>query len=158
MKVKEIMNENVVVLHPNMSIREASELLEKNKIGGAPVVDNNGKLVGILTTKDIISLVKSRMENIGIYIVSTPFDFMDFYQFDIPLEDKRSMVDEISRIKVGEIMRKKVHTVREEDDIYKLLDILVKKEVSRVPVVDKDERVVGIITRSDVLKVIPRIK
>ncbi len=158
MKVKEIMNKNVISLMPDMSVREATEILEKNNISGAPVVDENNKLLGIVTIKDIISLLKSKMENIGFYVASTPFDFMDFYQFNIPVETKKNIVDEISQIKIKEIMRRRVHTVSEDDDIYSALDILVKKEVSRVPVVDEDRRVVGIVSRSDILRILSKLK
>ncbi len=156
MKVREIMNKNVISLRPDMSVREAAEILEKNNISGAPVVDENNRLLGIVTIKNIISLLKSRMENIGFYIASTPFDFMDFYQFNIPMERKKDIIEEISQIKVSEIMRRRVYKVGEDEDIYNAIDILVKKEISRVPVVDKDGTVVGIIARSDILKIMSK--
>ncbi len=151
MKVGEIMNRDVISLKPDMTLKEASEILAKNNINGAPVIDDDKKLLGILTIKDILKFIKSRMESIGIYIFPTPFDFMDVLPMEIPVEH-RDAIKEIARIKVSEIMERRVHYVNVDTDIYDALNLLVKKDISRLPVVDKEKRVIGIVTRSDILR------
>ncbi len=153
MKVKDAMNKNVITLSPNLTIKEAYETFVKNNISGAPVVDSQGKLLGILTIKDILKVIKNRMEDIGIFIYPTPFDFMETLPIEIP-EENRSTFESIANIKVGEIMERKVHYINPNADIYEALELLIKKDVSRLPVVDENKRVVGIVTRSDLLKAI----
>ncbi len=153
MLVREAMNRNVILLHPDMTLREASEIFAREGISGAPVVDDEGKLVGILTAKDILRAIKSRMENVGIYVFPTPFDFIDI----VPVEPAQSDVfKEISRMRVGDVMERRVHHVHEDEDIYFALELLVKNKVSRLPVVDKEGRVVGILTRSDLLRALAK--
>ncbi len=152
MQIGEIMNRNVITLRPDMTIKEASEIFAKNGISGAPVVDENGKLLGILTIKDILKTVKDGMESVGLYVFPTPFDFMEIIPFEIP-EGKVNVLKELSSIRVGDVMEKRVHYAEPDMDIYDALNILVKKEISRLPVV-KDGMVVGIVTRSDLLRAI----
>ncbi len=150
MKIREIMNRKVILLRPDRTIKEAYEIFVKNGISGAPVVDEENKLLGILTTKDILAVIKEKMESIGLYIFPTPFDFMDIIPVEVPHEN-RELFEEISHIRVEEIMERRVHTVEPDMDIYDALNLLVKKEISRLPVV-KNGKVVGIVTRSDILR------
>jgi predicted transcriptional regulator len=151
MNVGEIMTRKVISLRPDMTLKEAAEIFAKNNISGAPVVDENNKLLGILTIKDILKIIKSRMESIGIYVFPTPFDFMDILPLEIPVEH-RDAIKDIGKIKVEEVMEKKVHHVNESTDVYDALNLLVKKEISRLPVLDENGKVIGIVTRSDILK------
>ncbi len=156
MRVKDAMNPNVITLSSQMSIREAAEIMAKRNIGGAPVVDKEGKLIGILTLKDILNEIKKRMEAMGVYIFPTPFDFMDTIPVEIPQESQKNVFEEISSIKVESVMSKRVHHVREDDDIEDALFLLVKKGLSRLPVVNSQGKVVGILTRSDLLRALAR--
>ena len=152
MKVKDVMNKNLVLLRPNMSLREASRILIENKISGAPVVDSNGKFLGLLMLSDIIRFIKDRFVSAGIIALPTPFDFIDFYQYDIPFKTKQSLKKEIEETKVSDIMCRKTHTVDPEEDLWSVIYILAKKGVSHIPVVDSEKRVIGIVTRGDVIK------
>ncbi|ADD09116.1 putative signal transduction protein with CBS domains [Aciduliprofundum boonei T469] len=155
MEIKDIMNKDVITLSPEMTIKDAYELFVKNHISGAPVVDPHGKLLGILTTKDILKIIKNRMEDIGIYVFPTPFDFMEVLPIEIP-EESKATFESIANTKVGEIMERRVHYVNPDTDIYEALELLVKKGISRLPVVNENKKVVGIITRSDVLKALAK--
>ena len=55
MQVKEIMTKNVISVHPQMSINRVAAILFDNNLTGAPVLDKEGKLVGIVTEYDFIS-------------------------------------------------------------------------------------------------------
>ena len=56
----EVMTRDVIVLTPEMTLREAAELLATKAISGAPVVDEDGKVVGMLSESDLISEAKKR--------------------------------------------------------------------------------------------------
>lgn len=156
MKVEDVMNRNVITLKPDMTIKEATQLLAKKGISGAPVVNEEGKLIGILTVKDVLKVLKEQIEGFGIYIFPTPFDFMETIPLSLPVESQKDIFKRISSIKVEKVMEKRVHYVKPEDDIYDALYLLVKKEVSRLPVVDEEKRVIGILTRSDILRALSK--
>ncbi len=158
MLVKEVMNRNVIVLKPDMDLRTAARILAENKITGAPVVDEHGKLIGILTLKDILKAIEIRMESLGVYLMPTPFDYMEFFDFEIPHEEKRDVFDDLSSIQVRDVMEKRVHYVYEDDDIEDAIHLLAKKEVSRLPVVDKNGKVIGIVSRADIISALARFK
>ena len=151
MKIEEIMNRNVICLKPKMTLKEAAEIFAKNNINGAPVVNDSKRLLGILTIKDILKFIKGRMESIGIYVFPTPFDFMDILPVEIPVEH-RDVIKEIARVRIDEVMEKRVHYVDKDTDVYDALNLLVKKGISRLPVVDENKKVIGIVTRSDILR------
>ncbi|RLG40803.1 MAG: signal transduction protein [Thermoproteota archaeon] len=151
MKIEEIMNRNVICLKPKMTLKEAAEIFAKNNINGAPVVNDSKRLLGILTIKDILKFIKGRMESIGIYVFPTPFDFMDILPVEIPVEH-RDVIKEIARVRIDEVMEKRVHYVYKDTDVYDALNLLVKKGISRLPVVDENKKVIGIVTRSDILR------
>ncbi len=154
MKARDIMNREVITLSPELTVREASRILLENHINGAPVVDAEGKLIGIVTVGDIINLLRKRMESLGFVLAMTPFDILDFYAMELAVPENRDALKEISSVKISEIMKRRVHFVREDDDILEVIEILAKKGVSRVPVVDSGGKVIGIITRSDIIRMI----
>ncbi len=156
MIVKDIMEKNLILLNPEMSLRDAARILSEHDISGAPVVDKDGKLVGILMVSDIIKEIKNKIESLGLAISFTPFDLFDFYTINMPIENNKDIIKDVANMKVGEVMRKKVHSVQEDDDLDSVIEILGKKDISRVPVVNKDEKVIGIVTRSDVLKLLAK--
>jgi CBS domain-containing protein len=62
MKVRDVMITDVIVVHPDDTIREVVALSEKRQIGTFPVVDENGNLVGILTNTDLLHLVTKLLD------------------------------------------------------------------------------------------------
>ena len=154
MQVKDIMEKNLILLNPEMSLRDAAKLLGENDISGAPVVDNEGKLVGILMVSDIIREIKGKLESMGFAISFTPFDLFDFYTLNMPMESEKDIMREVADMQVKNVMRKKVYYVHDNDELDTAIEILGKKDISRVPVVDKDGKVIGIITRGEILRLL----
>ena len=62
MKVRDVMITDVIVVHPDDTIKEALALSEKHRIGTLPVVDENGNLVGILTSTDLVHVVAKLLD------------------------------------------------------------------------------------------------
>ncbi|MCK5251721.1 MAG: CBS domain-containing protein, partial [Thermoplasmata archaeon] len=71
MKVRKVMTIDVVTVNGFMSVREAAKILAECNISGAPVIDNEGKLVGMLTEKDILKSVKSAADEVRMVFPST---------------------------------------------------------------------------------------
>lgn len=152
MKVKDLMTKNVITFSPDMTIKEAMEILVKNNIGGAPVVEN-GKLVGIITQRDILSYLDMAYRRQGWIFIPTPFDIIEIPRVTaLPYEKFTEIYESLGKEKIGDIMQKKVYFVEPDDDIEDAIQHLGKGKINRLPVVDKDRKVVGIITRGDILR------
>jgi len=141
MKVKEIMVKDVASISPETGADEALDLLEKMQISGLPVIDGNGKLVGMFTEKDILSyILPSYIERVGRFIYE-----------ENPKSTKKKFM-ELSKIKVRQLMRKDVVTTTEDTTLCEAARVMLTQKARRIPVVDKSGKVVGIVARCDILK------
>ncbi|WP_406670298.1 CBS domain-containing protein [Methanolobus sp. ZRKC4] len=150
MKVKDVMNPNVVTCAPDDAIRDVAQLLKQENISGLPVADE-GKVVGIVSEGDILKLLQVP-EHGGLWLPS-PFEVIEVPIRElINWEDTKRMLDDIGSKPVEEIMKKHVYTVSPEDSIQEASTIITKHKINRLPVVDEDEQLVGIITRGDIIR------
>jgi CBS domain-containing protein len=117
---RDIMTENVVTILPTCSVGSAIEQLIQEQISGLPVVDENERLVGIVTE---------------FALLATAYD------------------DSIASESVDKHMTTDVLTVDVEDAVRKVADLFIVHRVRRVPVMDNG-RIVGLISRRDVLKAV----
>src|SRR3989338_8250615 len=141
MKVKEVMVKEVDSLSPDISVKEAMDILLKRKISGLPVIDKSGKLAGMFTEKSILSyLLPSYIENVGRFVYE-----------ENPKATKKKL-SELCRIKVSQLMRKEVVTTTEETALCEAARIMLTQKARRLPVVDKERKIVGIISREDILR------
>jgi len=140
-----IMTSGVVTVTPETSIGELSKILLENKISGVPVIDKEGKLIGIVSEADIIR------ENIK---VQFPFYFdplmvsgyiADFEKYSEDIKDYLN-------VKVELIMNHRVKTSNLSTPVSEVADIMISNSVNRIPVIDENKKVVGIITRADIIK------
>jgi len=99
------------------------------------VVDEDGRLVGIVSDRDIKEASPSK---------ATTLDMHELYYL-------------LSEIKVADIMTKNVFSVTSEDTVEKAAVIMMRQNVGGMPVIDADNRVVGVITDSDIFKVLVTI-
>ncbi|WP_026476630.1 CBS domain-containing protein [Alkaliphilus transvaalensis] len=144
MMVKDIMTKKVFSVQPEDSIEDVVKLLVEHNISGVPVVDDENKVVGIITEGDLI--YRSKKLQIPSY-----FTILDSYIF---LEDPSTVKDQIKKMigyKVKDVMTEKVIVAKEDDSIEEVATIITNKNVNRLPVV-KDNKLVGIISRRDIIK------
>ncbi|GAB6274865.1 MAG: CBS domain-containing protein [Peptococcaceae bacterium] len=142
---KEIMTTEVVTVNSDDTIEKVAQLMLKHHVSGMPVVDGEGKLVGIISEGDLLIQDKE---------IKAPAMTV-FFGGIIYLENPSRFNKELKRIialKVSELMSTKVYTVGPEDPIEKVIGIISEKEVNRVPVVDENKRLLGIISRQDIIK------
>jgi predicted transcriptional regulator len=142
MKVKEIMTKDVVSIKPDDSAQDALALLFKMQISGLPVIDAQGKSVGMFTEKDVLSYVlPSYIEKVGRFIYA-----------ENPKSTKKKFM-ELGKITVSKLMRHKVIiTTFEDTALCEVVRIMLIQKARRLLVVDKAGKVVGIVARQDVLK------
>ncbi|HOT24074.1 MAG TPA: CBS domain-containing protein [Thermoleophilia bacterium] len=142
--VADYMVKDVITVPPDMGVKEFAELLRDKGIGGAPVVDEDGRLLGIVTEGDLMALGSDL--RFPLYI-----QFLDSL---IYLESAKKFEERLRKAvaaTVADIMTEHVYTVRPGDPVRKVARLMSEHRFDRVPVVDGD-KVVGIIGRHDVLE------
>src|SRR3972149_4104016 len=121
MLVKDRMSRHPILASPDLSISEALNLMKKEKIRRLPVVDKHGKLVGIVSDKDLLHASPSPATSLSVWEVTYL----------------------MSRLKVEEVMTKKVITVTEDTPVEDAARIMADNKIGGLPVV-RDSVVVGI--------------
>lgn len=156
-KIKNAMQPNVLVLNKDDQITDAARLFAKNDISGAPVVDND-KIVGILSEGDIMKLLDVHSPNLNL-ILPSPLDVIE-----MPIRMKHEYDETVEGIKkasltlVKDIMITSVVTIHPDDDISDAAIIMDKEDIKRIPVVDDEDNLVGIVTRGDIVKALVNYK
>ena len=143
--VKDIMVKKVITIKKDASVEELSELLVKNKISGVPVVDNDGKLVGIATEGDLI--IKDSDLHFPRY-----FKLLDSIIYLESLNKFKKSLKKFLGTKVEDVMTAEIKTVKEETPIGEAANMMIKYNINRVPVLDSKDKMVGIVTRADIVK------
>lgn len=144
-KAKYIMTTDVIVAKKGDTISEVANILISEKIGGLPVVDEDGKVIGIISETDIIKKEKRAH--------STPF--INILEGIIFLDDFNKMEQDLKQIaayKVEDLMSTSIVKVNENDTFDNVANIMIKKSINRVPVVDEENKLKGIICRSDIIR------
>jgi CBS domain-containing protein len=144
LKVKDIMTKELITVSPQTEIAGAAKLLLEKRINGLPVIDDSGKLVGILCQSDLVAQQKS----IPIPSVYTLLD--SFIQLtSLKRIDKE--VRKIAALKVEQAMTPNPVTVGPETDIEDVARLMVDKKYHTLPVMEGD-KIVGVVGKEDVLK------
>ena len=142
---RDVMVKKVITINKNASVAELSELLIKNKISGLPVVDDSGKLVGIATEGDLI--VRDADLHFPRY-----FKLLDSIIYLESLNKFKRNLRKYLGTKVEDVMTSKVKIVKEDTPVNVVANIMIRNNVNRVPVLDNDGDLAGIITRADIVK------
>lgn len=141
---QDIMTPDIITTSPDTPIKELSELFIKHKVNGFPVVDADGRLVGLVTEKNLIEQNK----NIHIPTVISLFDAV------IYLESGKKFEEEMKRYsgtRVKDILTPDVITVSPETEVSEIAALMAEKSIHSIPVV-KNNTIVGIIGKLDVIK------
>jgi CBS-domain-containing membrane protein len=144
LKARDIMTTDVITTSPSTTIEELARIFVERRISGTPVLDEAGKLVGIVTENDLIRKNKK-------FHIPTIIRLFDAY---IMLESKSKVEQEIkdmAAIKVGDICRFPVTTVTADTAVDDIATMMSEKGVHLIPVVD-GAALVGIIGKIDVIK------
>ena len=144
MKIKDVMTKNVMTLDASASIQEIYRIFCEKNIGGVPIVNKENKLLGMVTKTELIDvLIPDYFDLIGDFL------FID----DLgALEEKLELMPSLDLFIAEDLMVKNVIAINENASLFKAPVLMTKYNVRRLPVVDKDKRLVGIITRMDVCR------
>lgn len=169
--MKEVMTGKVVSFSPETSVQDAMRRLVAAKVSGGPVVDSDGKLVGIVSESDIVRLLKRQSEasrNLESVKEAQNDDSMtrqvlEFFTLDWLwyVWDARSIrkifeslieSEALKNTSVGDIASSEVVTVGPDEDMGKAAELMNRHNINRLPVVDHRGRLVGVVARGDILK------
>lgn len=141
---KDIMSRDVITVKEEMPVRELAELLWKNRISGAPVLDRDGKLIAVVTESDLID------QNKKVHI-PTMISFLDSVVY---LERPDKMKEDIKKMAgttVRDIYSAKLVTVEEDTPLDEIASIMAEKNVHTLPVLSGG-RLVGVIGKTDIIR------
>jgi len=140
MKASDVMTRRVVSVRADASIMEAGRLMLENKISGLPVVDGDGRLVGIVTERDFLRHAEFGTES------ERP------RWFEALISPARSVTDNAYPLdrRVEEVMTQDVVTVLEDMPIEEVAR-LIRRDIKRVPVI-RGNQLVGVISRVDLVR------
>ena len=146
MKAQDVMTQYVISVGPNDPVSKAVRVMLQNEISGLPVLDTEGRLVGMITEGDLLRRVetgtgRSRPRWLEIFV------------------GPGQLADEYVRThgrKVSEVMTEHPVTVAEETPLEEVVTLMEKRRFKRVPVV-REGKVVGIVSRANLLHALARI-
>jgi acetoin utilization protein AcuB len=125
------MTREVITIRPNTSLAEAHKLMVEKHIRRLPVVDHD-QIVGIVTLGDVRGAEPSRASSLSVWEAN----------------------DLLAKLKVAEIMTRQPKTVHENTSIGEAAQVMLEHKFSGLPVVDDAGRLVGIITESDIFRLV----
>jgi len=132
MIIKEWMTRDVITVDPETSMMRAAKLMKEKGIRRLPVVDEKGKVLGMLSDRDVKEASPSK---------ATTLDVHELYYL-------------LSEIKVKNIMTPNPITIRETDTVVKCAAIMHDKKISGIPVLNDANELVGIMTQNEVYRVL----
>lgn len=144
MLAKDIMNKSVIAVQKDATIEEVARILTEHNVSGAPVVNAEGKMVGIVTEGDLLHKETNPRAPFFLNILGA-------FIYISGVERYREDFKKLAATRVSEMMTTKVFTVSENTEIEQVAALMVNHNIKRVPVVEKDA-LVGIISRADIVR------
>jgi CBS domain-containing protein len=141
MKLRELMTRDVITIGPEAPLKEAARRMIEAGVSGLPVTQADGSLVGIVTEADFVATEADRRRK-------RPAGLLRFLfkEAEIPSQERL----------VGDVMSTDLITLGPEADHAEAARLMQTEAVKRVPVVDEAGRIVGLVSRSDILRVFAR--
>lgn len=141
MKVREIMTKDLTAIERDVPIQELIFILENAEMPNMPVVDDEGKLVGFISEKDVIRAA-----------LPGYFELLHSASFIPDMNQLSKKLAQIANDPVEKYMHREVYYVTEDDDDLRAADLIIRRGVKNLPVVNSDGRLVGRVRRIDLLR------
>jgi CBS domain-containing protein len=151
MKIEDAMQKDVIKFHELDKIVDVAQSFRENKISGAPVVDDKNKVVGVISEGDIMRLIEVHSPKINL-ILPAPFDLIELplrmkYELDEIAED----MEKAGSTVIDQIMTRKIVKIGPNASISDAAELMDSHKIKRLPVVDNEGKLIGIITRGDII-------
>lgn len=145
-KVKNIMTKEVISVTPETKVADIADAMLNAKLTGVPVVENE-KVVGIITDKDLVASEAN---------IHTP-TFIQILDGTLYLDNPSMMKKELAKITAKtarELMTREVTVAYPETDVHELASLMLDSGANPIPIVDEKEKLVGIVSRADIIHII----
>lgn len=139
--VEDLMTQPVKTVYPDCTLSEAAHLLVSSKISGLPVVDHDSKLVGIITEADFLR---------GLGVPSHQPSHSVWQTLENMFHQSVEILEPAGV--VADLMMTDVVTITPQHSLQQVLDVMKQHQIKRVIVYDEAEHVVGMLTRSDLVR------
>ena len=147
------MTEKIITVFPDTSLVEAAQILAENKFDGVPVIDPDGKLVGILTQYDLVS------KSLAIHLPTFQTILENLSVLKKNKAQFQQEFGEITSLRVKDVMNTDPLILSEEATFEEVVAAFRDHHrVNPIPVINKENRVVGVVSRFDVLKPLSLLK
>lgn len=143
--VADVMSHNPIMVQPQTPIKEAIKILAEQHISGLPVVDESGKLVGVISETDLL------WQETGV----EPPVYIMFLDSVIYLENPARHDQELHKAlgqTVGEVMSTDPVTVKPDQPLRKAAKLMQEKSIRRLAITDDSGKVIGILTPGDIVR------
>ena len=142
MKVKDVMTREVVTVDPQTSLKEVARLLVSRRVSGVPVVESDGTVVGVVSEADILLKERDRCGPSSLLGHLLDWD-----------ENERA---KYAARDAADAMTAPAVTIRRSRPVHEAAEVMLDRRVNRLPVVDEHNRLVGIVTRADLVRAFAR--
>jgi CBS domain-containing protein len=143
MRVKDLMTTNVLAVRSSTKLKDAAVLLAEHRISGLPVVDPDGHVLGVFSEGDILYKETGARDKPGFFerLLAVPPVGLDL---------------KLAARTVGEAMSAPALTIGPRRPVTEAATVMIEEGVNRLPVIDDEERLIGIITRADLVRAFVR--
>lgn len=148
MKIKEIMTKDVLSVKEDTPMSEVAEIISKEKIHAVPVINDENKVVGIITETDFFTKDKANM----VYMPSL-IDFVKSGKMEYSEEEKAS-ISAVLHAKAKDIMSLKCENVSPDLSVEDFVRLIKERSFNSYPVVNKNGELLGIVTVADAIKLL----
>ncbi len=146
MKVKDLMTSKVITVRPNATIEQVADILHQYHFTGVPVVDDQTRLLGVIMERDFITADSKLYLPTYVKMLKD----LDFVQ-----SDKKQLSKEAQKVinaTAADVMNNNIVTAKAGDSMEHLAELFATKRVNPIPVVDESFKLVGVVSRSDLIK------
>jgi CBS domain-containing protein len=141
-RVKDVMSGDVVTIDAGESVHDALQVMAENKVGALPVIDRHDRCVGIISTSDFVEITRDLEAGLN------ELEQTDELLFGHVIE---TIGDGIGHQSVMDVMSENVVSTHQDSLLSEAAGQLLQQRIHRMPVLDDKQRLVGIVSATDIL-------
>lgn len=143
MKVKDFMIQDVISVHKETTVKELLKIFVEHHIGGVPVVNDENELLGIISDGDVIRYLSPKEQAVH--------DLFYTVYIEEGETEQDVLAEKTNHLAADMMHRKRIYTVKEDDDFEYAIRLLSKHHFKKLPVVDESNKLIGVISRGDII-------
>ncbi len=139
-RAKDVMTREVIFVKKDTSLKEMAEILDRHVISGVPVIGDDQSVAGVISEKDFLIHMGAKEKRSFMGVVTHC------------LSNKGCIALPMRMQNAEDIMTSPAITVREDTPIFEIANIFTEKNINRTPVTDRNNKLIGIVTRADIVR------